>query len=335
MKKRLWLVSVALIVIAVLLLSLGCQKPEQEKPGGETSEPGEAAVTFPEPGREILQLVPFGAGGGFDTTARYFAQHLTEDLGVPVITENRTGSGGIIPLLDMQKTEPDGYTLTLVARATHPPQQALHGADIRLDQLTYIAGVKEIPYILVVSKDSDIEALEDLKEKDHVILGTSGSGHISEIAAHQLADALGFELRKIPYDGLNAVGGALLSGEVDMAFLSGTIIESHKDNLRLIATFTEKRSDYYPDVPTIGELGYDLFLPVETMGYVGPPGMDPQVVEILRKALENVVNKPETREWAASLKEIVTYIPPEEVKRSNLEVIDICIEYKDILLGSE
>ena len=335
MKRRFWLAFVALMVIAVFLFSLGCQQPEQEETGGESLEPEETTITFPEANREILQLVPFGAGGGFDTTARYFAQHLTEDLGVPVITENRTGSGGIIPLIDMQKTEPDGYTLTLVARATHPPQQALHGADIRLDELTYIAGVKEIPYILVVSNDSDIEALEDLKEKDRVILGTSGSGHISEIAAHQLADALGFELRKIPYDGLAAVGGALLSGEVDMAFLSGTIIESHKDNLRLIATFTEERSDYYPDVPTIGELGYDLFLPVETMGYVGPPGMDAEVVEILRKALEDIVNKAETQEWAASLKEIVKYIPPEEVKQSNLEVIEICTEYKDLLLGSE
>lgn len=78
------------------------------------------AVAQSYPNRTIRMVVPFAPGGGTDTTARIVSQRLAEQLGVPVVVDNRPGAGSMLGTELVAKAPPDGYTLLTVAPAGTP-----------------------------------------------------------------------------------------------------------------------------------------------------------------------------------------------------------------------
>ncbi len=317
MKRRL-LSIFSLFLLVTLLLS------------GGICNGADGAIEFSNPPKEILQYVPYSAGGGFDTVGRLMGKHLTQEFGISVITENRTGAGGIIPVRDVLNAKPDEHILVFIHSTAHPIQQAIFNANIKLEDLTYLGGVRKNEYILTVNKESGIEKIEDFKNKS-LIAGMPSAGHICEVAVHELADAVGFEVKTLPYKGLAKVNAAMLAGEIDLALYSAIMYENNKDKLTALAVFSKNRMDFCPEVPTLGELGYgDVFFPIDMMGYAGPPGMSKEVVETYKTAIQKVINKEEIQEWAKSQGEVIVYIPPEEFKESTINTLDVVTDYEYI-----
>ena len=158
------------------------------------------------PDRPIKFVVPFAAGGGGDTVARFLAQRLTERVAQPVVVENRVGAGGSVGADFVLKSAPDGYTL-LNMSSTYPIQAAVTRLPYDpIADMQAIAMVSRDPVVLVVGSKSPFKNLAALiaaaqKEPGKLSYGSAGVGSIAHLGMEELAFIMGVKLIHVPYKG--------------------------------------------------------------------------------------------------------------------------------------
>lgn len=271
------------------------------------------------PSRTITLVLPYSAGGT-DVQYRKLAELASENLGVPVIVENKPGGGGTAAVDTMAQTKkPDGYT---IAASTGPLLRQPHMMDVNfepLEDFTWIAGLGGYTFIISVRGDSEFETLEQLLDwaKEHpgeLTYGTPGFASSQYIAMATLMEAAGIEAQHIPYKGGNEIQQGLLGDQVLVGVntLAGVMEASDSiAGIRALASFDAERTELTKDIPTVKELGYDITQD-SPYGIVGPKGMDPEVVERLNEAFEYAANHPENVETANSLRQKAQFTPSDE-----------------------
>ena len=145
--------------------------------------PAAASWAGPYPDQPIRLIVPFGAGGVTDTTARVFAEGLTRELGQPVVVENRGGAGGSIAAGAVAKSPADGYTLLVITNgmvAVNPLIYKKLPYDPNKD-FTYVAMLANTPTVLAVGVDSPYASLPEIikaasVQADKIAFSTAGEG---------------------------------------------------------------------------------------------------------------------------------------------------------------
>lgn len=219
---------------------------------------------YPQAGRELRHIIPWGAGGATDIAMRGFARHLESHLGIPVVTENIPGALSAMGLLRLKTARPDGYTVaTLTYDVLTLSVQGL--APVRWDDFEPLGMVTEHASALVVAADgySDLEAFRDaaLAAPGTIKVGNVGTGGIWHQHAAAMERSLGVRLQHVPYEaGSGAQLTALLGGEVDanVTSLPASLPYVRDGQLRVLAVMSEARDPLVPDVPTFREKGYDL-----------------------------------------------------------------------------
>lgn len=254
------------------------------------------------PSRSITIIVPYSAGGGMDVIARAVGKRLSEELGQPVVVENRTGANGLIGVTAAVRAKPDGYTL-LMANTTPNSIMPLISKEVGYDplkDLTPLAIVSYSPMLLVVNAESPIRALADLialgKTSGKAInFGTLGVGATSHLVGARLKAATATNIVYIPYRGEANTVLAILAKEIDVAVVTGTSAVSHVESgkIRVIANLNGKRSPLYPDVPTVAESGIPDLTVDLWFGFMGPAGMSPAVAALLERKLRQIAMEPE------------------------------------------
>jgi tripartite-type tricarboxylate transporter receptor subunit TctC len=217
------------------------------------------------PSRPVKIIVPFTAGSGSDTSARFFAEQLSKTFNQSFLVENRPGASGIIAVTAVTSAPADGHTILL---ASNSPI-AVNPVTIKdlpydpLKDLKPISGVTRGMNALVVSPNSNIKTLADLialaKEKP-VTVGTYSEGY--KLALEWLSSQTGVKFKNISYKGgapvfNDVIGGHLDVGVVDMGG-AAPMVKGGK--LRAIAVSGETRHKEAPDVPTIKESGYPEYV---------------------------------------------------------------------------
>lgn len=242
---------------------------------------GAAFAEYPE--RAINMVIPYGAGGATDISARTIAEALGEAVGRPLIMANVTGAGGVAGTVAAQNASPDGYTMLFTRVGTHSVNPAMKATlPYTLEDFRYVTVYEINPFTCAVAATSDIETMEDLIAKaqspEGVSYSSSGVGTGLHLAGAMVLDAFGLEdaanaATHIPQSSDGEAATAVLNGTVDFvcgntSALSGFV--ANEQMTALLVTTAEPVTGF-EDVPTAASLGHpELEKMVGWTGIAGP-----------------------------------------------------------------
>ena len=259
------------------------------------------AVHAAYPDRPITLVVPFGAGGITDLVARATGKALSEQLGQPIVVENRPGAGGNIAADFVRRARPDGYTLmfaTVGVLAVNPHTDVKVNFNSAKD-FTYVSLVGSTPHLLVVNQDLPAANLPELirlaqRKPDAVSVGTAGVGSSPFQGMRVLQDVARVQFLHVPFkSGAESVTN-VVSGQVNMTFEATPQVMPFvtSGKLRALAVANPRRLATAPDVPSTSELGFPTLVSGSVAGLVGPAGLDAGIVSKLNAAVAKAVANP-------------------------------------------
>ena len=260
------------------------------------------------PDRPITLIVPWGAGGGTDSTARIVASLLEQELGQPINVVNRTGGSGVVGHSAIAEAAPDGYTLgiaTVEIGMMH--WQGL--TELTSEDYTALALVNFDPAAVNVREDAewaDLPALiEDIKANPGELTASgTGQGGIWHLAIMGLLSKLEIDptsVRWVPSEGAAPGLQELVAGGVDVVPCSIPEARSLIDagRVRPLAVMSSERNEAFPDVPSTEEILGVSWEIGAWRGIVGPKGLPEDVTAQLTAALEKVYNSAEYADFMA------------------------------------
>ena len=232
--------------------------------------PGE---TYPD--RPIRVIIPFSAGGPNDLIARPLTDKMSESLAQPFVVENKPGANGMIGTTFVAKSAPDGYTL-LMTTGSFTANEAVD-LKVSYNALTDFAPVTLLAesYGLALMTRPDFPAksvAEFVGLAKHnpgkYSYGHAGVGNATFVAAELFQRLAGIELLKVPYRGASSFAPDIMSGHVDVGFMSTALATPNANSglLRALAISGPQRAPSLPEVPTLQELGYKE---MDVTGYFG------------------------------------------------------------------
>lgn len=252
------------------------------------------------PARPIRLVVPFPPGGLIDNMARLVGNRLVQELGQPVVIDNKPGAGGNVGAAEVARAPADGYTLLMASPALTISPAVYKNLPYQPSQLAPVALLGRVPNVLLVNPASGIGKVQDLVGRAKAKPGqlnyaSNGNGTSLHLSAELFKRRSETFITHVPYRGAAAAITALLSGEVDMMFdnLPSAIGQIQAGKLRALAVTTAQRSTALPDVPTLAEAGMEGFNVSAWFGVAAPAGLAAPVANRLADALEKVVQQPE------------------------------------------
>ncbi len=262
------------------------------------------AQTGEYPNRPLRMVIPFPPGGGSDILGRLLAQRLSEQLGQPVVPENRSGAGGNIGTDVVAKAAPDGYTLVTVFNTIVVNQFVFRTMpfDLRRD-LAPVARVAIAPTVIAAGPKLRVNTLAEViaitRAQPGVLNhGTPGLGTITHVSA-ELMDAMsGGKLTHVHYRGTGPAVTAAVAGEVELVSAPWSAVEGlvRGGQLRALGSLSGRASPLMPGVPTVAEAAGLPGYTVDNWGAVlAPAGTPAPILLRLQNALRAAIDSPEGR----------------------------------------
>lgn len=255
------------------------------------------------PAKPLRIVVPFGAGGVADLTARTVAQKLGELLGQPVVIENKPGAGGVVAGDAVAKAEPDGHTLLLMSNGTAVSAGLFK--SLPFDTVRDFAPVSTLGFFdiaILTPSDSKFKTMAELlafakANPGKLNLGSINIGSTQNLAAELFKTNAGVDMQIVPFNGTPAVITALRGGQIDAAVeILGPVLPQVKANtLRVLAVTGEKRAAVLPEVPTAKESGLPDFVASSWNALAAPAKTPKSVIARLNKEIAAAVNSPDVR----------------------------------------
>jgi tripartite-type tricarboxylate transporter receptor subunit TctC len=254
------------------------------------------------PSRPVTFIVPFAPAGTTDILARLLSQRLEQRLGKPFVVENRPGAGGLTGALGVTRAAPDGYTIIMASStllATNVTFRKNLPYDPRKD-MTPIALLARVPYVLVVNPALPIQSVDDLvklarAKPGQLSFGTPGPGTFHHLNAEMLKTIFGLDLIHVPYKGTLPALTDIMAGHIQFMFSDVPpalgLIKAGK--LRALGVTTRERVTAAPDIPPLADVGmpgYDTasWHMVATQGHVPR-----EIVAKLNTEIRAVMTDPE------------------------------------------
>jgi tripartite-type tricarboxylate transporter receptor subunit TctC len=251
------------------------------------------------PSRPIHIVVGFTPGGGNDLIARIVGQKLSEDLGQPVIIDNKPGAGAIVATEYVAKSAPDGCTLLVGASGAMSINPAVY-AKLSYDPVRDFIPISELgsfPLILIVNASSPFKSVAELVA--YAKANPDKANYSSASTAFQLATELfkqktGAPMLAIPYKSANESVLAVISGQVTTTIAdAGPVVSQVKSGtVRALAVAAPRRMEDLPDVPTLKEAGADVDA-VLWSGIFVPSGTPAAIVKRLEHELMRIAKLPD------------------------------------------
>jgi tripartite-type tricarboxylate transporter receptor subunit TctC len=220
------------------------------------------AAGFPD--KPITIIVPYTAGGSSDALARLLGKQLSEQLGQPVLVDNKPGAGATVGTAQVAKAPADGYTLLLAdtAQTTAP---ALY-PRLSYDAVTSFRAVGMIgvtPAMLFASEQSKLKSVKDMvaaqkKQPEGISIGI-GSGSASQFISELFQIRSRVKLQMVPYKGASQAVIDVLGGQIDLIFTNPASAAQYlkTGKLNAIGVTGTQRHPAFPDTPTFREQGVE------------------------------------------------------------------------------
>ena len=293
------------------------------------------AAVWPIPGKPFKIIVAFGAGGGSDIATRHLQPLLAEILGVPVIVENKGGSGGMVGTEAMVRSPPDGHTIGMVV-SSHASNPALH-------KTMPFDAVKDFKPVTILFKATNVwgahpsapyNSIADVlaaakAQPGKVLVATSGNGTAQHLGLEQLKIAAGVDMVHVPYRSAGAAFQDLVSGQIQVGILNASSMLAYiKDGrLKPVAVTSQARSAYATEIPAIAEVvaGFDS---VEWFGYGAPGGTPDDIVAKIYAAIAKAARSPVFEQRAKDMGVDLVLNTPAEYAR--IIAADL-VKFKDLV----
>lgn len=242
----------------------------------------------------VTFVSPYPPGGTTDILARMLAPTMQEELGVPVIVDNKPGASSNIGTEFVGRAKPDGCTLLLGNNTGIVINRNLY--KLRLDPVKSLAPVAEVaavPLVLYVNPKkmgatTPAELLDTLKkEPEKHSFASGGSGSPQHLAGELIKQSKHVEMLHIPYRGQGPALTDVIAGHVPIAFETTTVLLPHIKSgaVRPLATTSPTRTKVLPDVPTMVESGFPGFIIENWYGVFAPANTPQPIIEQLNKAV--------------------------------------------------
>ncbi len=282
-----------------------------------------ALAAFPD--KPVRIVVPFSPGGGTDLIARTMGVAMGQDLGQPVIIDNKPGGGTIIGTDAVAKSAPDGYTLVMatIAHAVNPSIQPKlpYVQDIAFAPVMLVG---RSPNVLVVRADSPFKSVQDIiaaakAQPGKLSFASQGAGTSAHLAGELFKNLTATNLTHIPYRGAGPALNDLLGGHVDIMFATASAVGSFVEagTLRALAVTTADRSPALSlaKVPTVAESGVSGYVADSWYGLFVPAGTPPSVIARLNSAAKKAVQSDAFKKRVESEGLVISAGTPEEFDR--------------------
>lgn len=246
------------------------------------------------PARPIELVIPFGAGGSHDLTARALSSVAQQYLGQPLLVVLKPGGGGAVASQLVSRARPDGYTLLFGGSGPNTIYPIVQKAPTGPEQLAAVARINYSPAVFAVRADAPWrtfrEALDHMKKNPGALrFANTGTWGAADLPMRILARAAGIEYSNIPYDGGGPALLAVLGGHADASFLftAQLLPQIGAGKIRALAVTDTARHQDLPDVPTLREEGIDVVF-TQWRAVLAPRGTPQPILEKLESAFKRM-----------------------------------------------
>ena len=273
------------------------------------------------PTKPIILVIPFGAGGASDLTARALVSVAADHLGQPIVIQLKPGGGGAIASDIVAKATPDGYTLLMGGPGPNTTLPAVEGRSKGPDDLTAICRINYAPMVVLVPTNAPYKTFKDLIQyaKAHpnqLKFGHAGVWGGPDLLWKQLMHQTGINTKVVPYDGGGEALVGILGGHIDIVCLAPTQTLPHikAGKLRPLAVSDTRRDPELPEVPTLKEEGVNV-INLLWKGIMAPKATPRPVIDKLALAFKNMTADKSAIALIKKLGDDFHYLGPEEITR--------------------
>lgn len=260
------------------------------------------------PDRPVRMIIGFPAGGGTDTIGRLLAQELSKIWGQPVTPENRPGADGAIAAAEVAAGPADGSLIGVITNA-HTITPAMN-RELPYDPVNGFATVAQIattPNFLLVHPSVPANNVAELiayakANPDKLTFGSSGTGTSPYLVMELFKQMAGVKMVHAPYKGGSLAVVGLLSGEIDLMFVSPAAGYEHvkAGKLKAFAISSPQRWAGAPDIPTVAETGLNGFEGATWYGILANKNTPPDIVKKLNADIRKAMSSPAMLQALAS-----------------------------------
>jgi tripartite-type tricarboxylate transporter receptor subunit TctC len=260
------------------------------------------------PVKPVRLIVGLAPGGATDIMARTLAPGLSEELGQPVVVDNRPGAAGSIGAATVAKAPPDGYTLFLASSSF--TSNAVLRRDAGFDPLRDfepITNVASAPFLLVARTSLPATSVAELiafarSNPGKLNYASSGIGSTAHLSGELFKRAAGIEMTHVVYRGAGPALADLLGGQVDLMFASivSSLHHAKSGKLRVLGVTSAKRSTVVPEFQTVAEAGVPGFEITGYFGLLAPAHTPPAIVGTLHSAVQRAIRRRDFAERVAA-----------------------------------
>jgi tripartite-type tricarboxylate transporter receptor subunit TctC len=271
---------------------------------GATTTSAQSYPTHP-----IHLVVPFSTGGSVDTVARLIGLRLSDDIGQPIVIDDRPGAGPLIGTEVVAKATPDGYTLLMINSSSASAVSLYRKVpyDLMRD-FAPIATIGYTPYVLVVHPKVAVETLARFvalarAEPGRLDYASAGNGVGSHLAVELFKTTAGVDLVHVPYKGVAPAVEALVAGEASVMIVNLVSALPHvrAGEIHALALADTVRSPLLPNIPIMAEAGLPGYEFNEWYGLVAPAGTPPSIIDDLNIRVARIIG---TADFAQRLAEL-------------------------------
>src|SRR5882672_9553634 len=253
------------------------------------------------PSKPINWVVGFPPGGGADGVTRLVASKLSQNLGQPVVVENRPGTSSSIAAQYVSNAAPDGYTIMSVEQGSMVFNTALYSKlPYEPKDIAPVCNLIRAPVILAVNPNfpaKDLKSFVELVRQNpgKYNYGSPGRGLAHQLAMEAFKQRAKLDIVDVQYKGIAPVVQDVVAGQIPMGPIDTVVILPHlrAGKLRGLASFSEKRLSATPDVPAMGELGYAGLEIAPIVGVVAPARTPRDIVARLNAEVVKAVRDAE------------------------------------------
>jgi tripartite-type tricarboxylate transporter receptor subunit TctC len=295
----------------------------------------EAADKYPS--RPVSLIVPYGPGGVSDIASKLVTEKMAAVLGQAFISQYKPGGGGSLGAAIAAKAKPDGYTVLVGGATPLILSPIVKKMDYKLDDFVQTGMLGGTPLWVAVKADAPWKTLKEFVEaakKDPGKLNASSYGKLStaDFAIEMLNRQAGIKLNHIPYKSTPEALTAVLGGNADAAFVTGTGGLMEAGSVRVLAISGEKRLEGLPDIPTFRDFGYNIDF-YFWYSLCVPKGTPQEVINVLANAHKKVfdVHGNEIKEGMRKIEVWAVYMGPKETTEQYKRDYDVLYKLADEL----
>jgi tripartite-type tricarboxylate transporter receptor subunit TctC len=270
------------------------------------------------PTKPVTLVIPVGAGGSHDLTARAVTSVAADYLGQPIIIQLKPGGGGAIGSELVVKAPPDGYTLLFGGPGWSTTLPAIEGRSKGPDDLVAVCRINYSPTIIVARADAPYKNFKEMVEwakanPGKLIFASTGPWGQADLSWKQIVYYTGITTKTVPYDGGGPAVLALLGGHADVnGGLSATLLPQTKGGkIRPLVILDNKRDKDLPDTPTAKEEGVNV-VNLMWRGVLAPKGTPRPIIEKLAAAFKKMTEDKTVLAMIKQFGDEIHYLGPDE-----------------------